>query len=117
MLQGPFEPPAAMIIIQGLTKKFGSITAVSGIDLTVAKGEVLGFLGPNGAGKSTTMKMIAGYFTPTAGRGSRLYRQGSQEARRGRCCEDRTRAGHGAADRHLVEGLQAACRTGAGHSA
>src|SRR5712671_2747112 len=68
MLPGPFEPPAAMIIIQGLTKKFGSITAVSGIDLTVAKGEVLGFLGPNGAGKSTTMKMIAGYFTPTAGR-------------------------------------------------
>src|SRR6476660_6782126 len=57
-----------MIIIQGLTKKFGSITAVSGIDLTVAKGEVLGFLGPNGAGKSTTMKMIAGYFTTTAGR-------------------------------------------------
>ena len=36
MLQGPFEPPATMIIIQGLTKKFGSITAVSGIDLTVA---------------------------------------------------------------------------------
>jgi ABC-2 type transport system ATP-binding protein len=57
-----------MIVIQGLTKKFGSIAAVSGIDLTVAKGEVLGFLGPNGAGKSTTMKMIAGYFTPTAGR-------------------------------------------------
>jgi len=68
MLQGRSEQPAAMIIIQGLTKKFGSITAVSGIDLTVAKGEVLGFLGPNGAGKSTTMKMIAGYFLPTAGR-------------------------------------------------
>src|SRR5256885_14564085 len=57
-----------MIIIQGLTKKFGAIAAVSGVDLTVAKGEVLGFLGPNGAGKSTTMKMIAGYLTPTAGR-------------------------------------------------
>ncbi len=57
-----------MIEIVGLTKKFGSIAAVSGIDLKVAKGEVLGFLGPNGAGKSTTMKMIAGYLTPTEGR-------------------------------------------------
>jgi ABC-2 type transport system ATP-binding protein len=57
-----------MITLNGLTKTFGSIAAVSGIDLTVLKGEVLGFLGPNGAGKSTTMKMIAGYFTPTSGR-------------------------------------------------
>jgi ABC-2 type transport system ATP-binding protein len=57
-----------MITLQGLTKKFGTILAVSGIDLTVVKGEVLGFLGPNGAGKSTTMKMIAGYLTPSSGR-------------------------------------------------
>src|SRR5437588_9428848 len=57
-----------MIVIEKLTRNFGPIAAVSGIDLTVAKGEVLGFLGPNGAGKSTTMKMIAGYLTPTAGR-------------------------------------------------
>jgi ABC-2 type transport system ATP-binding protein len=57
-----------MIVIEKLTRNFGPITAVSGIDLTVAKGEVLGFLGPNGAGKSTTMKMIAGYLTPTSGR-------------------------------------------------
>jgi ABC-2 type transport system ATP-binding protein len=57
-----------MIEIEGLTKTFGRITAVAGIDLRVHKGEVLGFLGPNGAGKSTTMKMIAGYLTPTSGR-------------------------------------------------
>jgi len=57
-----------MIEIEGLTKNFGRITAVSGIDLRVHKGEVLGFLGPNGAGKSTTMKMIAGYLSPTSGR-------------------------------------------------
>ena len=57
-----------MIEIEGLTKNFGRIAAVSGIDLRVHKGEVLGFLGPNGAGKSTTMKMIAGYLSPTAGR-------------------------------------------------
>jgi ABC-2 type transport system ATP-binding protein len=57
-----------MIEIEHLTKSFGPIEAVAGIDLNVAKGEVLGFLGPNGAGKSTTMKMIAGFLTPTAGR-------------------------------------------------
>ena len=57
-----------MIVIEGLTKTFGPIAAVAGIDLRVGKGEVLGFLGPNGAGKSTTMKMIAGYLTPTSGR-------------------------------------------------
>ncbi|HYM18259.1 MAG TPA: ABC transporter ATP-binding protein [Micropepsaceae bacterium] len=57
-----------MIEISGLTKNFGPIAAVAGIDLKVVKGEVLGFLGPNGAGKSTTMKMIAGYLAPTSGR-------------------------------------------------
>ncbi len=56
-----------MIEIQGLTKHFGPIAAVAGIDLSVAKGEVLGFLGPNGAGKSTTMKMVTGYLAPTSG--------------------------------------------------
>lgn len=57
----------AMINIQNLVKKFGPFTAVDGISLTVAKGEVLGFLGPNGAGKSTTMKMLTGFLTPTSG--------------------------------------------------
>jgi ABC-2 type transport system ATP-binding protein len=57
-----------MIEIEGLTKKFGPIAAVAGIDLKVSKGEVLGFLGPNGAGKSTTMKMITGYLAPDSGR-------------------------------------------------
>jgi ABC-2 type transport system ATP-binding protein len=56
-----------MIEISGLTKQFGPITAVAGIDLAVGKGEVLGFLGPNGAGKSTTMKMVAGYLAPSSG--------------------------------------------------
>jgi ABC-2 type transport system ATP-binding protein len=57
-----------MIEIVGLTKRFGPIAAVAGIDLKVGKGEVLGFLGPNGAGKSTTMKMITGFLAPSAGR-------------------------------------------------
>jgi ABC-2 type transport system ATP-binding protein len=56
-----------MIEITGLTKAFGAIAAVNGIDLTVGKGEVLGFLGPNGAGKSTTMKMVTGYLSPSGG--------------------------------------------------
>ena len=57
-----------MIEIDKLTKSFGPIEAVAGIDLKVEKGEVLGFLGPNGAGKSTTMKMITGFLAPTTGR-------------------------------------------------
>jgi ABC-2 type transport system ATP-binding protein len=56
-----------MIEIAGLTKNFGPIVAVDGIDLSVGRGEVLGFLGPNGAGKSTTMKMITGYLAPSSG--------------------------------------------------
>ena len=56
-----------MIEISGLTKRFGPVTAVAGLNLSVAKGEVLGFLGPNGAGKSTAMKMITGFLVPDAG--------------------------------------------------
>jgi ABC-2 type transport system ATP-binding protein len=57
----------AMITVEGLTKKFGPITAVNDIAFSVATGEVLGFLGPNGAGKSTTLRMLAGYLQPDAG--------------------------------------------------
>jgi ABC-2 type transport system ATP-binding protein len=59
-----------LIEIEGLAKNFGPIEAVRGISFTVDRGEVLGFLGPNGAGKSTTMKMLAGFLTPSAGRAS-----------------------------------------------
>src|SRR2546430_9523655 len=52
---------------KGLVKKFGSITAVDGLDLEVRRGEVVGLLGPNGAGKSTTIGMVLGLITPTAG--------------------------------------------------
>jgi ABC-2 type transport system ATP-binding protein len=57
----------ALIEIERLTKRFGAFTAVDDVSFTVSKGEVLGFLGPNGAGKSTTMRMLAGFMTPTAG--------------------------------------------------
>jgi ABC-2 type transport system ATP-binding protein len=58
----------AMIEIEGLTKRFGPLTAVQDLSLRVAKGEVLGFLGPNGAGKSTLVKMLTTILAPTSGR-------------------------------------------------
>ena len=56
-----------MLDIKGLTRRFGSKTAVDQISFRVDKGEVVGFLGPNGAGKSTTMRMIAGVLEPDEG--------------------------------------------------
>ncbi|HVY15468.1 MAG TPA: ABC transporter ATP-binding protein [Rhodopila sp.] len=61
------DAPAPLIRIEGLTKRFGSFTAVDDVSFDVKRGEVLGFLGPNGAGKSTTMRMLAGFMIPTAG--------------------------------------------------
>ena len=56
------------VVTYGLTKRFGELVAVDGIDLAVREGEFFGFLGPNGAGKSTTIKMLCGLLRPTAGR-------------------------------------------------
>ncbi|HEX4774219.1 MAG TPA: ATP-binding cassette domain-containing protein [Candidatus Saccharimonadales bacterium] len=56
-----------VIEAKGLTKKFGKITAVDGIDFDVHKGEIFAFLGPNGAGKSTTIKMMTTMLRPTSG--------------------------------------------------
>ncbi|HVJ42942.1 MAG TPA: ABC transporter ATP-binding protein [Dongiaceae bacterium] len=58
------------VTAHGLTKKFGAFTAVDQLDLTIAKGEVVGFIGPNGAGKSTTIRMLCGLLRPTAGTAS-----------------------------------------------
>jgi ABC-2 type transport system ATP-binding protein len=57
-----------MIEVERVVKRYGSFTAVDGVDITVAPGEIHGFLGPNGAGKTTTIRMIAGLLKPTAGR-------------------------------------------------
>ncbi len=66
------------IEVEGLTKRFGSLTALDDLSFTVEPGRVTGFLGPNGAGKSTTMRVILGLDAPSAGRavvGNRRYDQ------------------------------------------
>jgi len=60
-------PAESLIRARGLTKRFGGLTAVDGIDFDVAPGESFGFLGPNGAGKTSTMRMIACVSPVTAG--------------------------------------------------
>ena len=59
--------PEPVISARALTKRYGTFTAVDGIDFDIAPGESFGFLGPNGAGKSTTMRMIAATSTRTSG--------------------------------------------------
>ncbi|HUZ75180.1 MAG TPA: ABC transporter ATP-binding protein [Stellaceae bacterium] len=61
---------APAVIAEGLTKRFGSFTAVDRLDLRIATGEVVGFIGPNGAGKSTTIRLLCGLLRPSAGRAS-----------------------------------------------
>ncbi len=56
-----------MISTEALTKKYGKLTALSGLDLNVAEGEIFGLIGPNGAGKSTTLKILATLLRPTSG--------------------------------------------------
>ena len=60
-----FETPA--IQLENLQKRFGSVTAVSSINLNIAQGQLYGLLGPNGAGKTTTLRMIAGLLKPDVG--------------------------------------------------
>ncbi len=59
--------PDCAIVARGLSKQFGDLRAVSGLDLDVPRGQIYGFLGPNGSGKSTTIRMLCGLLTPTAG--------------------------------------------------
>ena len=69
--QGRLAPDAATSVpaveLSGLTKSFGSVRAVRGLDLTVAPGEIVAFLGPNGAGKTTTIDMMLGLSRPDSG--------------------------------------------------
>src|ERR1700742_3039395 len=62
MLQNPL--PAQL---RGATRSFGSIQALSGIDLVIQPGELVSLLGPNGAGKTTAVRMLLGLIAPTSG--------------------------------------------------
>jgi ABC-2 type transport system ATP-binding protein len=57
----------SVVEIKQLTKKYGKFTALDRLDLTVERGEILGFVGPNGAGKTTTIKILVGLARPTSG--------------------------------------------------
>ncbi|MGI8928402.1 MAG: ABC transporter ATP-binding protein [Candidatus Limnocylindrales bacterium] len=56
------------VTLEGLEKRFGDVVAVAGVDLEIADGEFFSMLGPSGSGKTTTLRMIAGFELPTAGR-------------------------------------------------
>ncbi|MEO5832535.1 MAG: ATP-binding cassette domain-containing protein [Nakamurella sp.] len=72
--------PAPVIVTRGLTKRFGAVRAVDGIDLDVRAGDVYGFLGANGSGKTTTVRMLLGLVLPTSGEvevlGGRMPKEG-----------------------------------------
>jgi len=55
------------LVTNGLTKRFGGLTAVNGIDIEVTSGEVVGVIGPNGSGKTTLFNLLSGFFAPSAG--------------------------------------------------
>jgi branched-chain amino acid transport system ATP-binding protein len=57
----------SLLETRGLSKRFGGVHAVAGLDLAVAEGEVLGLIGPNGAGKTTVFNLLSGFLTPDAG--------------------------------------------------
>ena len=59
---------APNVSVQGLTKRYGEVTAIDGVSFSLQPGTVTGFLGPNGAGKSTTLRLLLGLATPTSGR-------------------------------------------------
>ena len=58
---------AQIISVDGMTRKFGGLTAVNGVSFTVDEHEILSVIGPNGAGKSTLFKLISSFLKPTSG--------------------------------------------------
>src|SRR5579885_1642566 len=67
---------------KGLTKKYGSFTALEDMSIALHRGQILGFIGPNGAGKTTTIKILVGLIRPTAGTASVAGADCVREARK-----------------------------------
>jgi branched-chain amino acid transport system ATP-binding protein len=59
--------PESMLVVEGLTKRFGGFTALNGVSFEVHEGEILGLIGPNGSGKTTAFNCISGALAPSAG--------------------------------------------------
>jgi ABC-2 type transport system ATP-binding protein len=75
----------AVVLVQGLTKRYGELIAVDDLTFSLGAGAVTGFLGPNGAGKTTTLRLLLGLAEPTGGEAlifGRRYRELEQPARR-----------------------------------
>ena len=79
------SPDDPVISVRALTKRFGGLTAVDGLDFSLDAGTITGFLGPNGAGKTTTLRLLLGLAEPTSGEAlvfGRRYRELDQPSRR-----------------------------------
>ena len=70
----------SIITTKGLTKRYDNFTALSQLDITVNKGEILGYLGPNGAGKTTTIRLLLGLIEPSEGEAKIFGKDASQNA-------------------------------------
>jgi ABC-2 type transport system ATP-binding protein len=118
-----------MIEAQGLSRSFnargGTVDAVSGVDLHVAEGEIVGFLGPNGAGKTTTLRMLTTLLAPTSGSarvaGHDLRREPIEVRRRigyvaqGGCTDPEARVGEELVDQALLYGISSDVATRRAH--
>ena len=67
MINAPGQPPQPAILLEGVTKRFGSVVAVDNVTLAVEEGEFFSLLGPSGCGKTTLLRMLAGFETPDEG--------------------------------------------------
>jgi ABC-2 type transport system ATP-binding protein len=74
------RPGDDVVVLDGLTKRYGARTVVDDLSLTVRRGEVYGFLGPNGAGKTTTLRALLGLIRPTSGSATVLDRPAGSSA-------------------------------------